>query len=241
MVAGHGLYTIKEGQTPDMPAQMCPAGAASGMNVSSDWGASPEVVKQVLVVENSREQRMRILGGLQEPRLSLSQASDREIVAIEVCMAPVAAIVASVLRYHAWNTTMLVQIDGLKDCAASADELDFSFAKAVALPSSVRLSAGRTPVYQVQIPHELVDSYSAERVLDNVWLQAASSPDHWFKIEPGAHGESFDFVEEVIPRRTEILLDEGLLLIKDTSDNAIEELVQAIMAEAQVAHSIYDF
>ena len=68
---------------------------------------------------------------------------------IEVCRVPAEAVAVSVVRYHAWNRTMLVKVEGLEDCTTSADQLDFSFAQAVALSSSLKLTngEGRASVY----------------------------------------------------------------------------------------------
>lgn len=89
----------------------------------------------------------------------------------------------------------------------------------------------------MSIPRDLVDSYSSERVLDNIWLRAVASSRHWVEIEPGPHGKNFSFTEEVVRRRSEIMLSRDFFWIEDSL--TVEELVHAIMAEASIESFAY--
>ena len=72
---------------------------------------------------------------------------------------------------------------------------------------------------------ELLDSYGATVVLSNLWGRLASSPDHWFKLEPGSHGKDFEFSTEVVRRRTELQIAADYYTVKNFEAKTVTELV----------------
>lgn len=96
-----------------------------------------------------------------------------------------------------------------------------------ALPSN-------SSVYQAQVLSELLDSYGAQVVLSNLWGRLASSPDHWFKLEPRPQGADFKFSEEVVRRRTELQIAADYYAVKNLEAETVMELVKAVVSTANL-------
>jgi len=118
---------------------------------------------------------------------------------------------------------MFVAIGGLTGCTSPPGVLDVQFARAVALKTEALPS--NSSVYQAQVLPELLDSYGAKVVFGNLWGRLASSPDHWFKLGPGSHGEDFKFSEEVVRRRTELQMAADYYTVTNLGTETVMELV----------------
>ena len=79
-----------------------------------------------------------------------------------------------------------------------------------------------------------MDSYGAKLVLGNLWARLASSPLHWFRVDPGTHGENFKFADEVARRSTELQLDREYYVVKNLQPETVMALAKEIMTTANL-------
>ena len=84
------------------------------------------------------------------------------------------------------------------------------------------------------LPRGLVDFFSPQNILANLWLRTPLSTSLWTKIDDGTHEAEYDFVNQVINRSTELLLESEVHWIPEANDTTVQAFVQAVMAGSNV-------
>jgi len=182
------------------------------------------------LLETVSERRSRELAA-GSSRFRVEQTAGHSLVVIDLCTELQERVTATTSNFSPENLTVLVRVTWPGTCKPSAEQVEFSFAKLVALEAQpVTHEEGS---YLVRLPLELVDAYSTSQVLGNIWLRLDRSPGHWVATvraavpAPGP-GDSF------LRRSTEIDVAPASLVVPGLGD--LDLLVGTLMASHGIEH-----